>query len=243
MPIPVIVIGAVILFFALLCLLRIRIILTLNSEVALAVRVLCFKIPVLPRRKKVKWKNYSPKKAAKIKAKKAKKEAKKAAKRAARKKAHERDGSSPEATKKKTTLLEKLRLVRALCAALFRKTHKHLRLHAARLHLSIATGDAAKTAVLYGAVCQALVYLLALLDRITHLKAAEPEVAVRADYLSEKTSADVRIVLSLRVGGLLLILFSVAFAFIKAKLDQKQRRKQKEKKAAKAAREKQAQKG
>lgn len=243
MPVPLIVIGAVILFFVLLLLLRLHIVVTLRDEVGLSIRILFIKIRILPR-KTVKWKNYSPEKAARIAAKKAKKEARKAAKKAAKeakKKANE--ALPPEERPKKTTLAEKLRMVRALCAALFRKTHKHLRLHAARLQLRIATGDAAKTAVLYGVVCQSLCYLLALLDRITRLRAAEPDVAVTADYLSEKSCADVRLDLSVRVGGAVLILFSVAFAYLKAKADRKQRRKEKEKKAAKAAREKSAQKG
>lgn len=233
MPIPLIVVCAVLLFFALLCLLRIRVTVTLDSEVRVTARILCFKFRLFPRKKKINYKKYSPKKAAKIAAKKAKKKAKQKA----------RHTPTDESPKKKKTLSEKIRLVRALCAALFRRTRKHLRLHAARLHINVATGDAARTAVLYGVVCQSLAYLLALLDRITRLKATEPDVAVNADYLSEKSSADVKVILSLRVGGAILILLSVALAFIRAKIDLKQRRKQKEKKAEKAAREKAAQKG
>ena len=132
--------------------------------------------------------------------------------------------------------------MRALAAALVRKTGKHLRLRAARLHLRVATGDAAKTAILYGAVCQTLSYLLALLDHVTRLKAAEPDVAVTADYLSEKSEADVHLIFSLRLIGALAILFSIAFAFLRTKSEQNAARKQKEKSAAKAARAK-AQKG
>lgn len=246
MPIPLIVIGAVILLFILLFFIRIRIAITLNHEVNVSLRVLFLRFQLLPRRKKVKWKRYSPKKAAKLAAKKAAKEARKEARKAARKAAKEaqkKAKGSPSAEKKKTTLIEKIRLVRALCAALFRKTHKHLRLHAAKLHLRIATGDAAKTAVLYGAVCQSLAYLLALLDRITHLKAAEPDVAVTADFLGEKPSADIKVILSMRLGGALSVALSVAIAFLKAKWDQKFRRKQSQKNTAKAEREKIAQKG
>ncbi|MBQ8341524.1 MAG: DUF2953 domain-containing protein [Clostridia bacterium] len=240
MPIPLIVLGAVILLVILLCLLRIRVILTLDSEVKAVARVLCFRFSLYPRRKKIKWKQYSRKKAEKI----ARKQAKQEAKRAKKAKSHRKDGAPTEHNEnQKATLPEKLRMVRALCAALFRKTHKHLRLHTARLHISVATGDAAKTAVLYGVVCQTLAYLLAMLDRITRLKAAEPDVAVTADFLGERSSADVRLVFSLRIGGAILILFSVILAYLKAKADRRQRRKQKAKKAAMAARAKAAQKG
>ena len=242
MPIPLIVVGAVILFFSLLLFLRIRLTLTLKDEVSVTLHVLCLRFRLFPKRKKIDPKRYSAKRAAKIAKKKAKKAAKAKKKAAKRKKQHTPTDPQQE-EEKKATLSEKLRLLRALCAALFRRTHKHLRLHAARLHICVATDDAAKTAVLYGAVCQTLAYLLALLDRISRLKAVEPEVAVRADYLSEKSTADVKVVVSLRVGGALLILCSAALAYIRAKLDQKRRRKEKEKKAAKAAREQTAQKG
>ena len=137
---------------------------------------------------------------------------------------------------------EKIALVRALAAVLVRKTGKHLRLQAAALHIRVATGDAARTAILYGAVCQSLAYLLALLDRVTRLRATEPDVSVESDYLSEKSSADVHLVFSIRIIGALAILFPVAFAFLRTKGEQSAARKQKEKKAARAARAK-AQKG
>jgi hypothetical protein len=242
MPIPLIVVGAALLILILLLLLRIRVTLTLTNEVRITVRALCLRFCLYPRQKAVKWKRYSAKKAAK-KAKKAAKKAKKAALKAAKHKEQHAATDKQDPQNKKNTLPEKLRLLRALCAALFRRTHKHLRLHAARLHIRVASNDAATTAVLYGAVCQTLAYLLALLDRITHLKAVEPDVAVSADYLSEKPSADVKILLSVRVGGAILILFSLALAYIRAKAEQKHRRKEKEKKAAQAAREKTAQKG
>ena len=244
MPIPLIVVGAVILAFVGLCLLRFRLTVTLRDEVEVTLRILCFTLRRYPRRKPIKWKNYSPKKAARIERKKAKKLAKKEAKKAKKRtKGKVKDHLLDNETEQKTTLAEKIRMIRALCAVLFRKTQKHLRLHAARLHISVATGDAAKTAVLYGAVCQALVYLLAMLDRITHLKAATPDVAVSPDFTGERSAADVRLVLSLRVGALALILFSMALAYIKAKLDRKKRRKQKQQKAARAAGETPSQKG
>ncbi|MBQ8356444.1 MAG: DUF2953 domain-containing protein [Clostridia bacterium] len=242
MPIPLIVIGGCILFLILLLSLRVRFCIVLRDEVELSLGILCFKIHLFPRKKKIKWKHYSPEKAARIEAKKAKKAAKKEAKRAEKKAKKQKEKQLPPEKKKKSTLADKLRLVRVLAAALIKKTNKHLRLHAARLHLRVATGDAAKTAVLYGVVCQSLSYLLALLDKVTKLKAAEPDVSVYADYLSEKSSADVRLIFSVRLGGVFAIAFSVAFAFIGAKFQQKNKKKPNEKSAASAARAK-AQKG
>ena len=247
MPTPLIVIGAVLLFFVLLFSLRIRITVAYREEVSLTLGFLCFRLRLLPRKKGVKWRRYSPKKAERIARKKQEKEARKAAKKEKKKAAKKAKKAAekalpPEKKKRKATVAENIGLVRALVAALFRKTRKHLRLHAARLHLRVATGDAATTAVLYGVVCQSLSYLLALLDRITKLKAAPPSVSVCADYLAEKTHADIQITLSLRLWGALAAACSVAFAFIKTKQDQKHTRKIKGKSTAKAARAK-AQKG
>ena len=230
MPTPLIVIGAILLFFALLLLLRIRLTITLRDKVSLTLSILCFRIRLFPRKqKKVKWRQYSPKRAAKIAARKAKKQAKKQAKKAAKKakKATEKHLATTDCPQEKMTLAEKLVLVRALAATLLRKTHKHLKLKMARLHIRVATGDAASTAILYGAVSGVLASLLALLDRATSLRAKQPQVAVFADYLSEKPSADVKLVFSISVRGALAILFAAAFSYLRAKAAQKSARKQK----------------
>ena len=62
MPTPLIVIGAICAFFALLLSLCVRITITLRDEVALTVSVLFIRIRLFPRKKKkVRWRNYSPK--------------------------------------------------------------------------------------------------------------------------------------------------------------------------------------
>lgn len=227
MPTPLVVIGAILLFFALLLLLRIRLTIVLRDEVRLTLSILCLHICLFPRKpKKVKWRKYSPKRAAKIAARKAKKEAKQAAKKA--KKAAEKHIATTERPQEKMTLAEKLMLVRALTATLLRKTHKHLKLKVARLHIRVATGDAASTAILYGAVSGVLASLLALLDRVTVLHAKKPEVTVFADYLSEKPSADVKLVFSLRVWEAFAILFAAAISYLRAKAAQKNARKRKQ---------------
>lgn len=227
MPTPLIVIGAILLFFALLLLLRIRISIILRDEVVLSLSILCFRVRLFPRKKKkIKWRRYSPKRAARIAAKKEKKAARKAAKKA--KKATAKHIATTERPQEKMTLAEKLVLVRALAATLFRKTGKHLKLRAARLHIRVATGDAASTAILYGAVSGVLASLLALLSRITALRAREPQVAVIADYLSEKPSADVKLIFSIRVWGALATLLAVAISYLRAKVAQKNARKRKQ---------------
>ena len=225
MLIPLIILGAILLLAALLLALRVRICIVLKDDTSVTLHILCFQKRLFPRRKKVK--PFSRKRAEKN----ARKAAKKASKKAAKAK-KEKHLFSP---KKEKTFAEKIIFVRAISAVLIRKTHKHLRMHAARLHVRVATGDAAKTAILYGVVCQSLSYLLALFDRVTKLKAVIPDVSVTADYLSEKPSADIRLVFSLRVWGALAIIFSAAIAFIRTKIKRSHHKKQEKRVAAKAA--------
>ena len=227
MPIPLIIVGAILLFFAALLALRVRVRIVLQNDISVTLHILCFRKRLFPRRKTPKRKYLSKKRAAKNARKAAKKAAREAAK-AAKKKKHL---FSP---KKEKTLAEKIVFVRAISAVLIRKTHKHLRLHAAKLRVRVATGDAAKTAVLYGAVSGAISYLLALLDKVTKLKAIEPEVDVAADFLAERSRAEVKLVFSLRVYGALAILVSAAMAYLQNKASKK-RSDHKTKKAAQAA--------
>lgn len=199
MPTALIVVLSALAFLLLLLLFRVRLVFTCREEVRVTAWVLCFPIVLYPRRKKPK----PPKE----------KEEKKEKKRRKSKKKRKEDSRKP-----KKSLPEKIRLVRALLAALLRRTRRYLHLRAVRAHISVATGDAASTAVLYGAVSAALSGLLALLDRAFNLKAPPGDVAVFPDFTGEKTKADLKIVLSLRVFGALAILFSVAIAYVKVKM-------------------------
>ena len=218
MPIPLIVVGAVILLLLLLLATKIRVTILCNEQVSVTLRIWFLRIRLYPRRKRVKPKRYS---------------AKKEKRRPTKKKA----SPAPADTKKeKLTLTEKLTLVRGLAAALIRKTRHKLHLHAARLHIRVATGDAASTAVLYGAVSGTLACLLAALERVTKLKAVEPDIAVIADYLSERSSADVKLVFSIRVWSAFTLLITAALAHLRQKQQIRTARKQKQKAAQKAAR-------
>lgn len=228
MPVWLIVLLALVAFFVLLFLLRVRVVLTADdAKVRLTLRVLCFTFSLYPG-KRVDPRKYSPERVKKREAKKAKKAARKAAK-AAKKAAKQKKPAAttkkaPKASEAPMTLTEKLTLVRKLLAALLRATGKHLYLRAARLHIRVATGDAASTAVAYGAVSGGVALILTVLGKFTVLHAAPPDVAVIADYLGEKPHIDARVVFSMRVGGAVCVLFSVAFAFLKARRAQKEKR-------------------
>lgn len=215
MPIPLIVLGAVLLLLAALLALRVRLLLVLDEGVRLELRVLCLRLRLYPRRKRINPRRYTPRALARRQAKAERKAAKKAAKKAKKQKKSVGGSHAVGPAPKKRTLTENIRLIRALLAVLTRHTQKHLRLHAARLHIRVATGDAAKTAIAYGAVSQSLAYLLSALDRVARVKAVQPDVCVEADFLGERSKADVKLLLSLRVWGALATLFGVALSYLR----------------------------
>ena len=223
MPIPVIVLCAIALFVVLLLSLRVRLTVRAGDAVVLDLRILFLRLRLFPRKKRIRPRNYSAKRLERIK----KKEAKRAAKKEKKKQKHQKE-HAPSESDVKLTLRDKIALVRALCAVLIRRTHKHLRLHAARLHVYVATGDPATTAIAYGAISQSVSYLLAGLDQVTHLKAAEPDVGVLADFLGEKSRIEANITFSIRVWGALAIALPLLITYLNKKRTLKSARRKKQ---------------
>lgn len=213
MPIPLIVLCAVLLFFVFLLSLRVRLTVRAGDTVTLDLKILFLHIRLFPKKKKIKPRDYSPRRLERAK----KKAAKRAAKKSKKKQKHQKEHTSTPEGGVKLTLRDKVTLVRALCAVVIRRTHKHLRLHAARLHVRVATGDPATTAIAYGAVSQSVAYLLAGLDQVTRLKAVEPDVGVYADFLGEKSRIEANVTFSIRVWGALATAIPVLIAYLNKK--------------------------
>ena len=200
MLVPLIIVAAVLLLIALILSLRVCLTLICRDHVTLDLRVLFVRKRLYPSREKPKEKKRSEKKRS---------EDEEASEKEKHRKEHEDE--TP------LTLTEKIRLTRGISAIMIRCSHKHLRLRAKRLHIRVATGDAAETAIVYGAVSQSLAYLLAGLDKVTDLRAAPPDVAVTADFLGERPSVDIKLIFSISVWG--------AFAFLAAYIKAKRARK------------------
>lgn len=237
------IIGGILLLFVGIGFLRATVTLEYKDEFALSVKVLFFNINILPKKKKKpldyskfsakklrkeikkaeKKKLKAEKKKAAKKAKKAAKKEAKAAKKAVDKKLKRRD---PEAflkhqakeKAKKRSLNEILTLIKEVLDVVTKRFRKHFRIKITRIRINVATGDAAKTAVLYGVISQSVAYILEILDRTHKIKYADPEdydVGVDADFLSEKTTADIKIAFSLRVHNVFDIVFRAAFRALK----------------------------
>ncbi|MBQ2735436.1 MAG: hypothetical protein IJF33_06355 [Clostridia bacterium] len=147
----------------------------------------------------------NPKRALKKELRRQRKETKKAlkkqrkAKKKALRKAEKKKKALAEA-KPSPNIPENLAMITSLIKKLYVATNGKIHVHVKKMHLSVATGDAAKTAILYGVVVQSAAYLLQFIQ--THFLQIhrKPEnMQIRADYLSAKSHVDIDIVISIRL--------------------------------------------
>ena len=204
-----------------------------DSDLALTVTVLGINIKILPKKpKKYNIKNYTPKKIAK-RDKKAAEKAEKKRIAAAKKKAEkaEKKKQKKEAAAKLTKAEKKaikarkkakrppipdmlslfLRVIKILFSGLFSKFHFHV----ARLRIKVGSSDAATTALMYVAICQAINPVLNFLAKHSNLHGrGNADIDVSPDYLSEELKVDIKLGFSTSLGGLLGALFRTGFSFI-----------------------------
>ena len=208
-------IGIILLFFVFLLTLKATVTIVYAGEVQLFLRVLFFNIKLVPAKKKKYKRSMSAKKAQKIKDRDAKKKAKKLAKKEEKKQAKEEEkkaiakGEVKKEKKSPGEILDLVSLVANLIKQVVGKFFGHLTIKLARIRLKIATGDAATTAITYGAVTQAINLLFPVLDNIRTVKTPNAkQIEVLADFCSEESEIDIKISFGLRVWHI----FHVAFA-------------------------------
>ena len=217
------IIGGILLFFAFIGSLRAEVLIAYSDEFALTVRVLGIPIKIIPKKKKkIKLSAYSKKNRAKYEAaqkekaiKKSKKKAEKKKKKDAAKAKKKADKAAGKAKPKKP-LSETIDMILDLVKVAVGRFAKHLRIRIARLHIGVATGDAASTAILYGAIAPSVACIAALLDSTSTLRyPAKTDVDIHADYHSEKMQIDIEIGFSICVWQLFDILFRTGFRLTK----------------------------
>jgi hypothetical protein len=199
--------------------------------VRLSIRIAhIIKIRILPRpEKKVKLSHYTKRKIAKrerkLQKQKQKALARQKSKAAAKKqkkldKKARRDAERSGALEKekKPSLIESVNLIASLLEVFFKKFFKYLKIKVARLNITVATDDAAKTAILYGAVSQTVSYIIALLHRYSNLSETKnAQFSVNSDFCASKSSADVCLSFSIRVGQVLTLGLALLGRFLKSK--------------------------
>ena len=182
---------AILLPFLLLLLIRVRVIFSYRDDVRVHLAILFLRFPLYPRKKRVKVSKYTYRKHRK----------RLLAQRAKVKKA---EASPPPPKRKPPSLRAQIRFYTSLIKRHYAHFLRHFRIDLARLHIRVATGDAATTAILCGVVSQAVAYLLEFLSLHTNLHTKRAaDVAVTPDFLAEQSKADCKIVFSLRVYAIL----------------------------------------
>ncbi len=195
-----IIIGIIALIAAILCV-RVGINIVFEEELAVYLKVLFLRFRLYPQKKK----KFKPKKHGK-KREKAKKPD------TVVKDVHSEPKKKPPITETIATVTE---LIKAFSAAFARKLHVRL----AKISIKIATGDAAQTAILYGAASGAMACLIDLLDSITSLSSLRrSEISVVPDFTSEHTEARINISLSVSVFGALTVLIKTLLKYLSLKI-------------------------
>ncbi len=215
-----IIIGSVLLFLAFLLFIGIKITIAYDGNVSLWVKVLFVKIKLIPKKESRGPRSMSKSKAERIKQRLAKKRAKKLEKK--------KDKSAKKAQGKKekkslSEILDIIDLSKKLLGEVVKRLFKHLRIYAIRIKLKIAMEDAAKTAIAYGAVTQAINLLFPILESVKNFKSPKKnEIDVQADFLSEESEIDICFAFKLRVWQLLHIALSALITFIKHKISKEE---------------------
>lgn len=191
----------------LLLLLRVNLTIEYNGELKGWLRILFIRIPLFPRKWKIK--DHLPEKQ--------KKKNKKAQKKNASK---EKASSKKGEPKKKKSFRENFRffteLVKAVVVPSAKRLGKHLTVYISVLRIQLATEEAGKTAVLYGTTVSLATAFLEFLRGICNLKMGkEKNIYIEPRYDAEKTEFQAKITVSLRLWHAVHIALPALFGYLK----------------------------
>lgn len=181
---------AVILLILVLLLLPISLTAKYDGTLSIYVRYLFIKYVFYPEDESVRLSDYTPRKIRK-KRKKAREKRRLEARLSAEQRELLRQKEAEEAKKKEEdedTLKKVIRYLR-LFLYVMRNTYRRIRVR--KFRVTVATDDAARTAILYGVTSQAVAYLLAITQTYIEYKVDEGAVDVIADFSVSRPSADI----------------------------------------------------
>lgn len=192
---------AISVFLALLLSVRITLNIVYRDKLSVYLRFLFIKVRIYPQKEK----KFNPKK-----------QEKKLKKKESKSKPVLKDNSKDQNSE--LSLTDNIKLITEILSVFFKALPRHLHVKLAKLHIKVATGDAAQTAILYGAVSGAVACLVELLDSITNLnRLKRSSISIIPDYLSEKSDVDVNISLSISSFGAISTLGKSIWKFITLK--------------------------
>jgi len=180
------IVGAIILFLVLLLSLKVNIIVSYKGELTVYFRVLFIKIRLFPKKLKLKER--------KKKVKKKKKEA-------------PDTEAVQENTEKDISPVKVVWEIREAVLSLADKCLGGLHFKFAKLNIEVGCSDASKTAIVYGTVVQGVAYLIEILDNISNVEISRfSNINVTSNFISQKSRAESKITLYIRVFSALKIL-------------------------------------
>lgn len=196
--IPIIIVAAVLLLILLLVFaVRFHVVICFDGSLRVYLRVLLVKINIYPAAKKKK------------------KSGKEKPKTEKSRKEPEKSGKGGIFSGGDT--LETLGMIAEWLGRLFETFSRKLSVKVKKFRISVGTEDAADTAVMYGAVTGASSVLFALLQNKAKFYPAK-NTEIKADFLSGKTSADIKIDVYINVSGIVAVIRTVPRKLIKQAL-------------------------
>lgn len=228
---------SILLFFFLIGMLKGSFIIEYENEFALTLKVLCFKIPLVPaKEKKVDLKKYSRKSLKKQEEQQKKKDEKKYRKKVEKKRAKRAEKKAMEESgekKKKMTFSEVTELISMIMRAvsqLFSHLFGYIRTEVVRMYISLSSGSVDKTATTYGALMGGINLLFEFLDKKSHLKFKSADsVSILPDYVGSGFKASIKIIIRIRVWQIFGMLIPSAVTALKYFIKKLMRDKEKEK--------------
>lgn len=211
--------GIILLALSLVFFGRARVRITYNGKIKVILTVCKISFTVIgkeerPRKEKSLSQCKNPERALKKELKRQKRAAKKALKKALKKKQKAAQKALEKQRRKAASpslgITEHIAIIGELLKVVRDGTKGHLKLRIRALQIRIATEDAAKTAILYGAVLQAASLLLEWIDSAFPIVNRKHDVlSISPDYLSAKTYARIDIECSMSIFRLLGLVISL----------------------------------
>lgn len=134
----------------------------------------------------------------------------------AKQKAHKKKKLKARKGQPDPNLRENLQMICSLLQKLYVYTHGRVRIKVNRMHITVGSDDAAKTAVRYGVILQLSAYLLEFIEtKFNHVERLEGAMEITPDYLSDSVTSDIDIVCGVRLHHLLKMLFGMYSAYKK----------------------------
>ncbi len=196
--------GILLLLILLICFGAVSARVTYEGELTVRISVFGFSKTVYPRKSAEKplqdVAGANPKKLLKAEEKRRRRAEKEAARKRKQQAKKEQAQAKKTGAEPKPNLKENLDMILAILKRAYSLTKGKVRVEFRKMHLRVATGDAASTAILYGVILQTVAYLLQWTqDHFNEIRRREGDMTVEPDYLSDQPSFELD--LRLRIVG------------------------------------------